>query len=221
MQRADRGIEQVDLNTLNVRLGGLGGNPKDLGIKVSKTLFAPRLGAVYRFNDNTVFRDGLRHHLQPAAVLAAAARLLPADDLGQLLRRPIRTGAITTLEQGIPDIAGPDLSSGNIPLPNSYDMRTPADDVSRGRIQSWNVVVRAPAHVRHLGGRGVRRHALDGRLRRPRRQRVDDARLRRRLPAVLRQTFGRSIAAEPLGAADAGRTTTRCRWPSTGRSRTG
>ena len=47
----------------------------------------------------------------------------------------------TTLEQGVPDIAGPDLSSGNIPLPNDYSMRTPADDVSRGRIQSWNVAV--------------------------------------------------------------------------------
>ena len=41
----------------------------------------------------------------------------------------------------MPDIAGPDISSGTIPLPNSYAMRTPADDVSRGRIQSWNLAV--------------------------------------------------------------------------------
>ena len=50
-------------------------------------------------------------------------------------------GYVTTLEAGVPDIAGPDESSGNIPLPNSYDMRSPTDDVSRGRIQSWNVAV--------------------------------------------------------------------------------
>ena len=58
MQRADRGIEQVDLNTLNVRLGGVGGNPEDLGIKVSQTLFAPRLGGIYRVSDSTVLRAG-------------------------------------------------------------------------------------------------------------------------------------------------------------------
>ena len=58
MTRQDRGIELLDLNTFNVKLGGLGGNPTDLGIKVSKTLFAPRLGAAYRLNENTVFRAG-------------------------------------------------------------------------------------------------------------------------------------------------------------------
>ena len=61
MTRADRGIEQIDgandlastraLTSLNVLLGGVGGVPTDLGIKVSKTLFAPRLGAIYRLND--------------------------------------------------------------------------------------------------------------------------------------------------------------------------
>ena len=94
MQRADRGIEQVDLsNARRCMLGGLGGNPTDLGIKVSKTLFAPRLGAVYRINEDTRVPHGLRHHLQPAAVLAAAARLLPADAGRRLLRaRSVRMG---------------------------------------------------------------------------------------------------------------------------------
>ena len=43
---------------MDVLLGGVGGNPKDLGIKASKTLFAPRLGLVYRINEDTVFRTG-------------------------------------------------------------------------------------------------------------------------------------------------------------------
>ncbi len=51
-------------------------------------------------------------------------------------------GAVTTLSQGIPNVVGPDLSSGNIPLPNDVGTeRTPANDVSRGRIQSWNLAV--------------------------------------------------------------------------------
>ena len=48
-----------------MKLGGLGGNPKDLGIEVSKTLFAPRLGAAYRLNDNTVFRAGYGRTFNP------------------------------------------------------------------------------------------------------------------------------------------------------------
>src|SRR5690606_20394975 len=53
MSREDRGLEMLDLSTFTVRLGGLGGNPKDLGIKTSNTLFAPRIGVAYRINDDT------------------------------------------------------------------------------------------------------------------------------------------------------------------------
>ncbi len=138
MTRADRGIEQVDLNTLTVKLGGLGGNPKDLGIKVSHTLFAPRLGGVYRLNEDTVFRAGYGITYNPLPFSRPLRGFYPLTISGNFsTTNPY--GYETTLEQGIPDINGPDLSSGNIPLPNTYDMRTPADDVSRGRIQSWNV----------------------------------------------------------------------------------
>ena len=46
MTRENRGIELLDIPTYTVQLGGVGSNPKDLGIKVSKTLFAPRVGIV-------------------------------------------------------------------------------------------------------------------------------------------------------------------------------
>ena len=46
------------LQNLTVALGGKGSVPTDLGIKVSKTLFAPRLGVVYRVNEKSVFRTG-------------------------------------------------------------------------------------------------------------------------------------------------------------------
>jgi outer membrane receptor protein involved in Fe transport len=140
MTRADRGIEQVDLNTLTVRLGGLGGNPEDLGIKVSKTLFAPRLGAIYRLDDNTVLRTGYGITYNPLPFSRPLRGFYPLT-ISQNLTTTNPFSYERTLEQGVPDIAGPDLSSGNIPLPNTYDMRTPTNDVSRGRIQSWNVAV--------------------------------------------------------------------------------
>ena len=58
MHRADRGLERVDLNTLEVILGGRGGNPNNVGLKASKGNFAPRMGLVYRINDGSVFRTG-------------------------------------------------------------------------------------------------------------------------------------------------------------------
>ena len=73
MTRQDRGIELLDFNTFNVALGGLGGNPQDLGIKVSKTLFAPRVGAAYRLNERHGVPRRLRQHVQPAALVAPDA----------------------------------------------------------------------------------------------------------------------------------------------------
>jgi hypothetical protein len=150
MTRADRGIERIEgandltstrqLKSLNVLLGGLGSTPTNLGITVSKALFAPRVGAVYRINDNTVFRTGYGVTYNPLPFsrplrgfypLTLAADYSAADPYGWA----------TTLEQGIPDVAGPNVSSGRIPLPNEYLMRSPAADVTRSRIQSWNVAV--------------------------------------------------------------------------------
>ncbi len=65
MSRDDRGLEQLNLQTFNVALGGVGGNADDLGIKVSKGLFAPRVGAAYRINDDTVFRAGYGRTFNP------------------------------------------------------------------------------------------------------------------------------------------------------------
>ena len=65
MSREDRGIEVLDIPTFNVLLGGVGNVPKNNGIKVSKTLFAPRLGAAYRINEKTVFRAGYGQTFDP------------------------------------------------------------------------------------------------------------------------------------------------------------
>ena len=46
--RADRGLERYNVDTNQMMIGGVGSVPKDLGVKVSKTLFAPRLGMTFR-----------------------------------------------------------------------------------------------------------------------------------------------------------------------------
>ena len=141
MSRQNRGIELLDFDTFNVRLGGLGGNPQDLGISVSKTLFAPRLGAAYRLDERTVFRAGYGKTFTPLPWSRPMRGRFPLtiaySDAG-------RNGFIPygNLATGIPGAPNPDLASGNIPLPRGVAMTSPdPGDVERGATQSWNVFV--------------------------------------------------------------------------------
>jgi outer membrane receptor protein involved in Fe transport len=141
MSRANRGLEQLDYNTFTVKLGGLGGNPKDLGIKVDKLLFAPRIGAAYRINDNTVFRAGYGKTFDPLPFSRPMRGFYPLtiaySDSG-----PISFIPYGTLAQGIPGAPNPDIASGNVPLPRGVDMRSAdPNDVKRGSTHSWNVFI--------------------------------------------------------------------------------
>jgi hypothetical protein len=139
MQRANRGLERVDLDTLEVMLGGRGGNPTNIGLSAAKNNFAPRLGMIYRLNDETVVRSGYGVTYNPmpwSRPLRGSYPLTIAASFFQ--NEPF--WYYDTLDQGIPFITGPDLNSGRFPLPPEVDMRTPEPgNVDRGYIQSWNV----------------------------------------------------------------------------------
>ena len=108
-----------------------------------------------------------------------------------------------------------------MPLPNSYGMRTPAGDVSRSRVQSWNISFerRLPwdlavdmAYVgtaKNGGFTDIDANATDviggGRATQP----------------LIQNGTGRSNSAAAVGTRGRSRGTTRCRSRSTGPSRTG
>jgi hypothetical protein len=142
MTRADRGIEIVDLNVAGplpeVVLGGVGGNPEGLGREVSKNLFAPRVGLVYRLNDATVFRTGYGITYNPLAFARPLRGFYPAS-IGALFQQNNTASWFGTLAQGIPVVPTPDTSTGRVPLPNTVDMRHPEENLGRGSIQSWNL----------------------------------------------------------------------------------
>ena len=140
--RADgRGVERLDLTNLNVILGGRGSNEKNVGLSAGKDNFAPRLGIIYRLNDNTVLRSGygitynnmawgrpMRGDLQYPITLATT------------FTQPLQFQWYNTLGEGIPLVVGPDQSSGSVALPNAVGMTTPElGNVDRGMIQTWNV----------------------------------------------------------------------------------
>jgi outer membrane receptor protein involved in Fe transport len=140
MTRADgKGLEKVALNTLNVSLGGYGNVPRDNGISVSRALFAPRLGIAYRVNDNTVIRAGYGLTYDPLPFSRPLRGFFPLTIAGSFVAPAFQPAG--SLSTGIPAIATPDLSTGNVPLPNTVDMRTPGDRINRGYIQTWNFTV--------------------------------------------------------------------------------
>jgi hypothetical protein len=164
MTRADgRGLELLDLNTLEVIIGGRGGNPKSVGLEAGKDNFAPRLGAIYRLNQDTVLRAGygvtfnnmgwgrpVRGDLQYPITLATN------------FTQGLQFMWYNRLGEGIPQVVGPDQSSGRVALPNSVGMTTPElGNVDRGKIHTWNVAFerRLPfdvsVDVAYVGAKGV------------------------------------------------------------------
>jgi hypothetical protein len=170
MQRADRGIELLDLDSpvqrnaagqlngvMRVLIGGEGGNPDSLGVTSSKKLFAPRVGFAYRIGDDTVIRGGYGITYDPMPFGRPLRGFYPATIAQQFVATAPGANETFTpwgfnanvagnrgigLLIGIPNFTGPDLSSGVIDLPGTVQMRSPyLGTLKRGYIQSWNLMV--------------------------------------------------------------------------------
>ena len=194
MTRADRGIEQVEgandlastraLTRSTCCSAAWAAIPKDLGIKVSKTLFAPRLGAVYRINDE--HRLPYRDTASPTTRCRSRGRSVASipltlaaefDALNPTGGRRRSTRAFR--------MSRPRTSHRANPAAERVPDALPRRDVSRSRIQSWNVAVerRLPydiaVDVAYVGT------AKNGGFADYRRERLGCAGRRHREPAVL------------------------------------
>jgi carboxypeptidase family protein/TonB-dependent receptor-like protein len=143
MRRENRGIEILDIPSYTVRLGGVGGNPMNLGLKVSKTLFAPRVGIAYRLDEKTVLRSGYGKTFDPFPWTRPMRGRFPLtiahSDAG-----PNGFIPYGNLTNGIPLAPSPNdiLNTGTAVLPRGVNMDSPdPNHVERGATQSYNVVV--------------------------------------------------------------------------------
>jgi Carboxypeptidase regulatory-like domain len=138
VRAGERGVERLDVETMEVLLGGVGDIPRNVGLRTRKTDFAPRLGVAWRFNPMTVVRAGygLTYNPLPFARPLRGAYPLTIHNTYVSLNSWQPYG---TLEQGIPEFTGPGPDQGRTLLPVTATMRTPdPDNVHRGYIQSWN-----------------------------------------------------------------------------------
>jgi hypothetical protein len=156
-----RGLERLDLSNLDVILGGLGGNPNDVGLSASKNNFAPRLGIVYRMNEDTVMRTGYGLTYNPLGWSRPLRGSHYPLTIASSFFNSNQFQPYATLQQGIPTIAVPDQSSGRVQLDRAALMRTPEPgNIDRGTIQTWNLTVerRLPfklgVDVAYVGAKG-------------------------------------------------------------------
>jgi outer membrane receptor protein involved in Fe transport len=141
MTRADdKGLERLDYSDYTILLGGYGSTPKDVGINLKEWYFAPRVGAMYRLTDNTVLRAGYGRTINPLPWSRPMRGSYPFDIYySNAAEQYANLGPI---EQGIPPVLVPDLSSGRIPLPLGTTFRSPdPDNVDRAVLQQANIAV--------------------------------------------------------------------------------
>jgi hypothetical protein len=164
MKRADgRGLDRLDLSNLDVIVAGRGGNPQSNGMKAGLDNFAPRVGAIFRLNEDTVFRSGygVTYNAQAWARAVRGDNDYPVT-IASTFVNPEQFAWYGTLQQGIPRIEGPDVSSGRVPLDRSAAEYTPEiDNIDRGYVQTWNVAFerRLPfdvsVDVAYVGAKGT------------------------------------------------------------------
>ena len=141
MTRAHEGIERYDAATNLLYLGGLGGQPENVGVTTSKRLFAPRVGIAYRANSSTVIRTGYGITYNPMALARPLQGFYPLMIVAGF-PGPNSYTPIGPIERGIPEACCPDISKGVLTVPAATLVRTPGQGMlKRGYIESWNFIV--------------------------------------------------------------------------------
>lgn len=140
--RADRGLERYffpgDAKYGDkVMVCGVGGTPRDCGVSMSKSLYAPTIGIAWRLNDTTVVRTGYGINIDPWNI-ARAMRTNHPLLTAQTVNAPNSFSWAGTLAAGIPVLTEPDISTGVVELPRAVVFNTLDSEFKRGYIQSWN-----------------------------------------------------------------------------------
>lgn len=162
--RDHRGGERYDPLTDVVLIGGLGGVPEDTGVHVPAVQAAPRFGLAYRVTERTVIRAAYGISIDPDS-FRYMRDSYPATISSQFGGSSAFQAA-GSLRTGIPEIIGPDVSSGRISLPRAVGTLTWPEEFRRGYFQSFNFTIQRDLgwgwnlQTAYVGTRGIRQTAI-------------------------------------------------------------
>jgi hypothetical protein len=160
--RAHRGFERYNPETNLMEVCGIGQVPKDCGARMSKTLFAPRVGIAYRISDDFVFRAGYGLTIDPFPLAVHLRTNYPMFIENDIRSENNWLPVIEAMSEGIPEIEIPDLGNGIIDIPGEVSARTFLLDFRRGYVQSWNLTLQKElfagitGEVAYVANRGIR-----------------------------------------------------------------
>jgi hypothetical protein len=152
-RRQDRGLERYDPATNTMLVCGVGTVPIDCGVRVSKKLFAPRLGIAYRVTDSLVWRAGYGINHNPFPIARALRTNYPVV-LVLVLQGANSFLPAGTLAQGIPSVTVPELGNGLLEMPKNLGANTVRDYLDRGYTQSWNFTLQSKLKFGFTGQAG-------------------------------------------------------------------
>jgi hypothetical protein len=159
--RDTRGVERFDPSTNLVLIGGVGSVPMDAGVRVSKSLFAPRFGLAYRIRPKLVARLGYGISIDPFP-LAIPMRSNYPTVIEQSIVANNTFQPSGLLSSGIPLPPPLRLGDGRIPMPQSVTTITIEDNFRRGYVQSFNFTIQREiagnftAQAGYVGSRSIR-----------------------------------------------------------------
>jgi len=137
-KRADRGLEVLDTSSLQILLCGVGGNPSDCGIHVSKHGISPRLGLAYRPTSTWVVRAGFALNPEPTNMGRDSVMNYPEVFTYAATGASSYLPVVSNLSAGVPVQPTVDTSSGKLPLPAGVSFTTIPQNYVRGYTESWN-----------------------------------------------------------------------------------
>lgn len=138
--RSDRGLERYDFANNQMLVCGVGVVPTDCGVKLSKTLFAPRIGLAYRATSTFVIRAGYGISNDPFS-LARPHRTNHPMLVALEISTPNTWTPLDNWRTGIPPIPVPGVGNGIIDIPPNVGVQSVGPEFDRGYIQSWNLTL--------------------------------------------------------------------------------
>jgi hypothetical protein len=138
--RDGRGLERYNPDTNMMEIGGVGSVPTDIGIKMEKGLFAPRVGLTFRASPTMVLRGGFGITNDPYS-LARPMRTNHPILLNLIVNAPNSFSWAGRMADGVPAVPNADLGNGIITIPSNVSASTIPTEFNRGYIKSWNAAV--------------------------------------------------------------------------------
>ena len=165
MHRVDgRGLDRLDLTTLEVIVAGRGGNPQNNGMRRGPGQLRAARGRYLSLQRQDSPPQRVRSHVQRAAVGARGAwrQRLSSHHRVDVRHRRYSSATSARCSRGFRGLSGPDISSGRVPLDRAAAEYTPEiDNIDRGYVHTWNVAVERrlaydiSVDVAYVGAKGV------------------------------------------------------------------